>query len=626
MRRFCSIFPILLAGFLAGAGFSAAAQKPMLGDLPSGSRSRPVHLIPLRDENGDVIQPGDRAPLPLSIEQTCGASCHDVQFIRHGWHFNAGQPGVPAGRNGEPWIWIDYATASQIPLSYRDWLGSYKPQAFGIGARAFAIRFGARTPAPIESDAADSAEDRARWSVSGRLEANCLTCHDRSYIYDQAEYARQSSLENFRYAAAGASGLAVVSGSSRKMPNTFDYLLPFSVEDSLQPDIPQVRYAAERFIAGQKVSFDIARQVDSNRCLFCHSTIDIARAGKGRWKTGEDVHVARGITCVQCHSNGLNHTISRDYEGDPAAAGNAFAETLSCRGCHMGGAGGNLASGPHGLNAPYPQHRGLPAIHLEKLSCTFCHAGPVPTDKTGMMKSARAHGMGEHNANLDPDALPHIVDPVYAQQADGELAPFRAVWPAFWGRMVAGNVEPLKLGFVRNLFDAKKLSRPTPASGNWPGIDRAWVRQVLELLQSRGQTEPVYIAGGKLYRLDSAGELMSENNAQALPYMWPIGHDVRPASEALGANGCRDCHSADSPVLFGSVAVDSPLEQNVSWKMNRFQPKVDAAYYTSLGNSWKYRIWLKVLGCIAAALLLLLLIGGGYQALAGFSAKLSGRR
>lgn len=626
MRPALSIFSMLaLAAILCGAGSPAETQKPLLGDLPSGSRSRPVHVIPLRDENGDTIQPNDHLPLPYSTEQTCGGTCHDVQTIRRGWHFNAALPGVTAGRNGEPWLWIDTATATQIPLSYRAWPGTYRPQDVGIGARAFALRFGARTPAPIESDSADSSQDRARWNVSGKLEVNCLACHDRSPIYDQSEFARQLGMENFRYAATAASGMAVVTGSSSKMPGTFDYLLPASVEDSLQPGIPQVHYAAERFLAGQKVAFDIARQADSNRCYYCHTEIDGAVSGKERWKADEDVHMARGMACVQCHSNGLDHMIMRNYEGDSAAAGSAFAESLTCRGCHMGSANGQQSSGPHGLNAPYPKHKGLPALHLEKLSCTFCHAGPLPSGKTGMMKTARAHGLGEHNANPDASALPHIVDPVFAQMGDGKLAPYRAIWPAFWGRMKARRVEPLNPESVRRLLDDKKLSRQAPANGNWPSIDIAWVRQVLQLLNQSapGQTEAVYIAGGKLYRLDSSGNVKSEANAQAEPYLWAIGHDVRPASQALGANGCQDCHSNTSPVFFGEVQVDSPLEQLGSWKMNHFQPKVDAAYQLSLANSWKFRIWLKLIGSGVAIVLLLLLLGGAYQALVGLSARIS---
>jgi hypothetical protein len=563
--------------------------------------------------------------LPLSTEQTCGGTCHDVQKIRRGWHFNVGQQGTAAGRNGEPWLWVDYATATQIPLSYRDWQGTYKPQQVGIGMRAFALRFGGRSPAPIETGAGDSAQDLARWSVSGKLDANCLACHDRSPVYDQAEFARQLSSENFRYAATAASGFGVVTGSSKLMPNVFDYLLPGSVEDSLQSSIPQVSYSADKFVAGKKVAFDIARQADSNRCYYCHTEIDVAVSGKERWEAGEDVHMARGMACVQCHSNGLDHAITRNYEGDPAAATNGFSNSLTCRGCHMGTANGKKAAGPHGLNAPYPEHKGLPALHLEKLSCTFCHAGPVPSNKTNLMKTARAHGLGEQDANLDPEALPHIVYPVYAQQGDGKLAPYRAVWPAFWGRIVAGKVEPLNLGMVQSLLKSHKLSRQAPESGSWPQIDLGWVREVLVLLDRNtgSQSASIYIAGGKLYRLDSSGNVKAEDNSQAQPYLWPIGHDVRPASQALGANGCQDCHSKASPVFFGHVAVDSPLDQGGVWKMNRFQTRIDSAYQANLAYSWRFRSWLKAIVSGAAIVLLLLLLGGAYQALVGLSARIS---
>ena len=37
---------------------------------------------------------------------------------------------------------------------------------------------------------------------------------------------------------------------------------------------------------------------------------------------------------------------------------------------------------------------------------------------------------------------------------------------------------------------------------------------------------------------------------------WTISHGVEPASQALGANGCTDCHAADSHFFFGPVMLD----------------------------------------------------------------------
>jgi hypothetical protein len=62
-----------------------------------------------------------------------------------------------------------------------------------------------------------------------------------------------------------------------------------------------------------------------------------------------------------------------------------------------------------------------------------------------------------------------------------------------------------------------------------------------------------YIAGGKLHRL-GAGKLRAEDHAQAQPYLWPIAHDVRPATQALGAKGCQDCHSTEAAIFFGKVS------------------------------------------------------------------------
>jgi hypothetical protein len=64
------------------AGPPAAARRHS-----DGSRARPVHVIPLRDHEGEVIRPTDRPLLPFSTSQTCGADCHDVATVERGWHF-----------------------------------------------------------------------------------------------------------------------------------------------------------------------------------------------------------------------------------------------------------------------------------------------------------------------------------------------------------------------------------------------------------------------------------------------------------------------------------------------------------------------------------------------------------
>ena len=593
-----------IAAALVSLCLHAQQPKAKLGDNSAGSRGQPAHIIALRDPEGDTIQPGDRRALPFSVAQTCGGDCHDVAAISRGWHFNAADPRVPAGRNGQPWILVDRETGTQVPLSYRAWHGAYRPQQLGMSSREFALRFGGRMPGGI-CPRRRRGRSRTGWNISGSLEVNCLVCHDASSGYDQAEYANQVALQNFRYAATAASGLALVTGSSKEMPDTFDYLLPNSVEDSLQARIPRVEYAQGHFLPSGKVAFDIVREVKSSRCYYCHTDTDVDLTGTSRWKGHQDIHLARGIGCVECHRNGLDHTITRGSEGGAAAA-------LTCEGCHQEG---------NAMGAPHAKHEGIPPLHFAKMTCTACHSGPLPESNTHQLKNGMTHGLGEFNVNKSTEALPHLYYPVFARQADGKLAPNRMVWPAFWGRLEHGALSPIHPDEVKKALAKGKLTAPLTADGSWLNADQHWVEQVLGLLGE----DAVYIAGGKLHRLQS-GKLVTEDHAQAQPYLWPIAHDVRPATQALGAKGCQDCHSPDAAIFFGNVAVDSPIAvERTSWKMNRFETNLDPAYQARLAQSWKYRGWLKAIGFTAAGLLFLFLLAYALKAVERLSAATIGR-
>ena len=628
-RTFCGLIGLLLLASAAPAqqrpsqppARPATPPPPLLGDQSDGSRARPVHRIPLRDSEGEVIRPADRPLLPFSPSHTCGADCHDVATIGKGWHFATSKAGSAKVRPGEPWILVDVDTATQLPLSYHPWPGTFRPDEVGITPWAFAKMFGGRTPGGLTGDGEPGPELQTRWAVSGPLEPDCLACHDASPAYDHAEYARQIALENFRWGAAGASGLALVTGAAKEMPNSFDHLLPM-VEDALQPRMPVTTYAEERFLPGAKVIFDIVRDVPARRCYFCHTNADVAHTGQGRWDADADIHLARGMTCVDCHRNGLDHAMTRGYDGDPAAA-SSTSVALSCRGCH-------LASEPDRVfargrvGAPYPRHPGLPPIHLQKLSCTACHSGPRPEATTRRLKTSQAHRLGGQNVNKAHDALPHLYYPVFARQDDGATSPNRLMWPAFWGRMVGAKVKPLAPERVKQVMAKAKVALPRSLAGNWPVLDDATLPRVLELLGAEAPAEgtPVYVAGGKLFRLDRPGHIATEDHGSAQPYLWPIAHDVRPASLALGARGCQDCHDANAPIFFGQVTVDTPLAagRSETWQMSRFQKGLDPVYVADFAGSFRYRSWMKVSVVTAASILLLFALAFVMPALVRLSA------
>ena len=628
-RTFCGLIVLLLLASAAPAqqrpqqtpARPAAPPPPLLGDQSDGSRARPVHRIPLRDSEGEVIRPTDRPLLPFSPGHTCGADCHDVATIGKGWHFAATKAGSAGVRPGEPWILVDADTATQLPLSYHEWPGTFRPAEVDITPWAFAKLFGGRTPGGLTGDGEPSPGLQTRWAVSGTLEPDCLACHDASPAYDHAEYARQISLENFRWAVAGASGLALVTGAAKEMPNSFDHLLPV-VEDALQPRMPSTTYAPERFLPGAKVIFDIVRDVPARRCYFCHTNVDVAHTGQGRWNADVDIHLARGMTCVDCHRNGLDHAMTRGYERDSTATSSASA-SLSCRGCH-------LASEPDRVfargrvGAPYPRHAGLPPIHLQKLSCTACHSGPTPEARVRRLKTSQAHRLGGQNVNKASDALPHLYYPVFARQDDGVTTSNRLMWPAFWGRMLGGKVKPLAPDRVKQVMAKARVALTRSPAGSWPGLDTTTLVRMLELLGADAPADgtPVYVAGGKLHRLARPGPIATEDHRSAQPYLWPIAHDVRPASLSLGARGCQDCHDANAPIFFGQVSVDTPLAagRSETWPMWRFQKDLDTVYVADFAGSFRYRSWMKASVVTAASILLLFALAYVMPALGRLSA------
>lgn len=600
----------------------ADTSDKLIGDQSDGSRSNFVHRIDLLDEEGEKIYLDDDPLLPFSTRQTCGA-CHSYDKIATGWHFNANRRKVTTGRIGQAWIYADRATATQLPLSYRSWPGTFHPEQAGLTPWKFAQLFGRQMPYPMGEKNESEPDFDARWMVSGELEINCLACHDAERAHDQAAWAAQIAKQNFHWAAAAACGFASVAGSAKSMPDMYDPLMP-AVLDDTRLIRPSVSYDPARFDDKGRVFIDIATKIPVERCYFCHSNKD---AGSEKWTSDEDVHLAAGLVCVDCHRNGLDHAITRGYEGEQSVSVNPLAWVLSCEGCHLPDESSSApASGR--LGAPEPAHAGIPTVHFDKLTCTACHSGPWPGPKTIRTKTARAHGLGTYNINKSDDVLPHIVYPVYIRQSDGKIAPHKLVWPAFWAHLKDKQVAPIVPQIVKEatgniLYHKLEL----PESATWPELTEEIVTQVLGVLASKNSDDSrvVYICGGKLYRLDDSGKLTEQEHLAAQPYAWPIAHDVRPAAQALGVRSCRDCHATDAPFFFGAVEVDSPLTSQAGRvKIMADFEDIDPVYAKAFAFSFVFRPWLKVVTLLACGVLVAILLLYGLRALACLVEVLAG--
>ena len=72
--------------------------------------------------------------------------------------------------------------------------------------------------------------------------------------------------------------------------------------------------------------------------------------------------------------------------------------------------------------------------------------------------------------------------------------------------------------------------------------------------------EYFYISNGKMFRLDSQGNLEVMKHSAAQPVLWPLAHQVRPVQKSLGINGCADCHSLGSNFFFAEIQGTGPLK------------------------------------------------------------------
>ncbi len=591
----------------------------------TGSRSQYTHWIDLYDANQRRIDPTDPKAPPYSPRRTCGR-CHDYEAIALGHHFNAVQKAAQPGRPGEPWLWTDSRTGTQLPLSYRRWPGTYHPSDLGISAWDFMLKFGrhlpgggpgeqelamdppaakepaAKEPAPKEAPAKEAPAETSkptptpsgRWQLAGKLEIDCMICHSNNHGYSMELWSKQIEDQNFAWAPTVASGLGFVEGKVSSLPDDFD---PAKVEENSRTKLPTTTYGSVRINPEKKVFFDVVRQTSDNVCYYCHTTRQVGPDAPPDWTCDEDVHLLAGLACADCHRNGIEHHTVRGFEGESHPTGQAVA-TLSCRGCHMNGADGGR------FGAPQPEHKGLPVVHFDKLSCTACHSGPRPAQQASGVQTALAHGLGLSSHDYSADLAPGIVQPVF-QRDGGMLSPYRMTWPAFWGVLHKGEVTPLNpeeahaalrstlrvrkgqtlkevLLDVKLSKDEKKVilgePRAAVADAELTEEEKAKLaerinQKALEEFQTKlakaldelkkivkqAGAEPVYIAGGKAYRLGADGKPDVFETEAAKPYAWRLGHDVRPARASLGITGCFECHEAGMPIFEGQVTAVSPV-------------------------------------------------------------------
>ena len=375
----------------------------------NGGRTVPVHRLAIRDDAGTTISTSAALPRPMSTLQTCG-QCHDVAALHGGSHFRTGLDAndAPSSVAVEPWFWADDRTGTAIPLTLHGQEGAYTPAALGLTGWEWTKLFGRTFPGggigcdPRAMESADGAKQR--WFVTGGLEPNCFACHQQSG-YDSSEWARQVLRENWRGAATAASGLALVEGMNERLDETWDTVMGGDNADDHLFRVPEKTvYDRARFDKKDRCVLDVGKPKSEN-CLACHGA---SEKGLPSYAIKGDVHLKRGMACIDCHTNGMDHRVA----------------TTGCADCHTGAKGAG----------PKPVHAGIPLVHFEKVACTVCHSGVTANGEPALVRTSRANRIGIYGRAQWATDCPYIVEPVFVKNAKGVVEPRRMMWPSGFRR------------------------------------------------------------------------------------------------------------------------------------------------------------------------------------------------
>lgn len=420
---------------------------------------------------------------------------------------------------------------------------------------------------------------RSMWAKSGIMEADCLICHLSGYRYGERNVQVKSF--NFRWAAAVGAGLGEVAGSVKK------------------GDVPRLRYDLSAFNPDGTVRLRITSTVPRENCLNCHKESDYKKRGAG-FKARDGVHARAGLRCVVCHWAGSAaadarirgrelHEIGKGDDPGGHVRNDLDDTVRPCLDCHR--------DGEHG--APKAVHKELPPVHLEKIACVTCHV-PTRYVKAALIQDATVYnpapGIWPPPKRIwtfyGPDASPwNYYGEVHMEgtefQRIFDYVPERAwykgkIWPvnrvhSLWVGIKRPGTEGIDMVFMKDFFMMWKAHESDP-EGNFPGlsgivddnkdgvpeVNRAGevtallgaVRSYLESKEKLPEGAQLVFIRDDSWTRDGRNWVGLEKEPwEASPYasVFKFSHDISPASSALGAKDCTECHAFDSEFFFRPV-------------------------------------------------------------------------
>ena len=387
----------------------------------------------------------------------------------------------------------------------------------------------------------------APWDRSGPSEADCLICHLKGYQWKERGAALRGRF--FKEGPSVGAGWAKVKLSQDESENQ-------------KAEEITIDYSQKEVADFENLNQQILRRPPDENCWACHEVSDGRKRGR-QWSADTDVHKAKDLDCVSCHPSDKEHNFAKGDTLQETVRDDLDNTMYSCEDCHYKG---------KDKKAPRHKHPFSPR-HMKRIACQTCHI-PYLMASADLVYDYASTGRTVvydtskflSNQPFDPKAPlpgldPNIWYPAF-RDVKGRIVPVKPLVVIYWGDFDENTkvVKPIPLWKIR------ELKKPPLKDDNNDGIPEInsldEIKSFLKALKEKDKFgnpvagHPALIKGGFLYHLDKKGEVERIKQEQSQTLDYSVSHNVASGANVIGARGCKDCHSKNSPFFLRKVLVD----------------------------------------------------------------------